>query len=534
VSAEAGPYLVSCWSCLGEFDAAGAVWCSDDPKNPTKLCPFCFRCFCDASAEYKQAFWSYAPAPLVEELKTLSASKDRLGDVLIRLKKLTTTQLLEALVEQQESGQKLGRILVERGLVQAADIEAALQGQGTGPLLDTQGVAYASSGFWEKSSPQAILDYLLLVGARRGASDVSIEPQADQVAVRYRIDGSSFRLDSIPRALLPAVLERLGAMFRIDASVERAQVGRGRRTIEGADYDLIVQTVPGPHGPSVTLKLINRSTFLKDFTALGVELNDRVRLIEELNAAFGLVLVTSPAFNGAVTTAYSVMNFLVRSQRNLLSLESPIFWRVEGARQMEVEVGPEGPRVETTLRTAVAVRPEVLMLCAVPDRGTAVAATQLASSLLVIAVMTAQSAAQAVVALRELEVSPQLLAGSLGAVTCQRLVRKICTICRVPAEPPAFRTLTAHGIVIEEAQRLKFFKGRGCPSCHHVGYRGRQALFEVMSGTPDVRTGIVNNRSAADLEALAADGGMRTLRQRCLELVREGVTTFDEFARLKL
>ena len=96
-------YFVTCWNCLGEFDAVAAVWCSDDPKNPTKLCPFCLRCFCDATSEYKQRFWHRAPAQLVEELQTLGRSQDRLGDILIRMKRITTPQLLEALVEQRDN-----------------------------------------------------------------------------------------------------------------------------------------------------------------------------------------------------------------------------------------------------------------------------------------------------------------------------------------------------------------------------------------------------------------------------------------------
>jgi hypothetical protein len=140
-------YLVSCWNCLGEFDAMTAVWCSDDPKNPTKLCPFCFRCFCDASPVYKQEFWNHAPPRLVDELQTLSRSKDRLGDILIRMKKLTTPQLLEVLVEQKRSGRKLGEILIEKGLVKAEDIVSALSTQGVSALVDTQGAAYASSPF---------------------------------------------------------------------------------------------------------------------------------------------------------------------------------------------------------------------------------------------------------------------------------------------------------------------------------------------------------------------------------------------------
>ena len=131
-----------------------AVWCSDDPKNPTKLCPFCFRCFCEASEKYKQEFWRKAPQRLHDELQTLSKSKDRLGDVLIRMRKLTTPQLLEALVEQKNTGKRLGEILVDRGLVKAEDIAAALRTQGVSPLTDTMGVAYAASPVWEQQRPR--------------------------------------------------------------------------------------------------------------------------------------------------------------------------------------------------------------------------------------------------------------------------------------------------------------------------------------------------------------------------------------------
>src|SRR5215471_1509571 len=130
-------YVATCWNCLSEFDALTSVWCSCDPKNPTKLCPFCFRCFCEASEKYKQEFWRTAPQKLLDEVQTLAKSKDRLGDVLIRMKKLTTPQLLEVLVEQRQSGDKLGEILIEKGLVKAEDIVSALSTQGVSSLVDT-------------------------------------------------------------------------------------------------------------------------------------------------------------------------------------------------------------------------------------------------------------------------------------------------------------------------------------------------------------------------------------------------------------
>jgi len=527
-------YLVTCWNCLGEFDAIPAVWCSDDPKNPTKLCPFCLRCFCDAAPEYKQQFWRHAPAQLVDELQTLTRSQDRLGDILIRMKKITTPQLLEALVEQRDTGRKLGEILITRGLVTATDVETGLRSQGGNRLSDTRADA-SGTVYWQQSNPDSVLDYLLALGARKRASDVNLEPQPDHVAVRYRIDGFSFRVDPVPKSFEAPLEKAIFAMFALDASRRlRPQSGRTLARLGEDEYDVVAHTVPGTTGVGATIKLINRSTFLKDFSSLGLELEDRVRLVEEIRSGLGLLLITSPAFNGAMTTMYSIMSFLAQGQRDVLSIESPIQWTVEGVRQVEAEAGPEGPRIEATLRAMVAVRPDVLMVSAVPDYGTALLATQLASSLLVVAHSTAATAARGLVALRDLGVPPQLVAGSLGLVTGQRLVRQICRICRVPAEPPAAQTLLAHGIDADEARTLSFFRGKGCPTCNTIGYRGRRAIFETIPATPEVRSMVELGRPAKDIEQAALDSGMISIRERCLNLVKEGVTTFEEFSRLRL
>jgi type IV pilus assembly protein PilB len=528
-------YLTACWNCLGDFDALSAVWCSDDPKNPTKLCPFCLRCFCDASERYKQEFWRRAPAKLVEELQVLARSKDRLGDVLIRMKKLTTPQLLAALVEQKKTDKKLGEILVDLKLVRPDDITAALRNQGVSPLTDTRGAEYASSPVWDQSGPEAIIQYILSLAARKGASDVHIEPREDAISVKYRIDGFFFRVDPIPKNFQAAFTQKLFEVFRLDAArSSQPQTSRSSGRLADTDYDLVAQTLPTPHGISATIKLINRASFIKDFTTLGLELEDRVRLLEELRNSFGLVVVSAPVYNGAGTTAYSIMNFLSQAQRDIVSLESPIHWPLESVRQVEVGQGPQGLKIEETLRSVIAVRPEVLVLSSVPDRATALLATQLASSVLVVAVMPAQTAGGAVSNLIEMGVPPQVLAGALAGVTCQRLVRVICRICREPAEAPAPQTLANHGIGADEAAQLHFFRGRGCPTCNKVGYRGRRAIFEVMNGAPETRGAIQSGLSAAEIESMAIGGGMTTLRARCLQLVREGTTTFDEFARLRL
>jgi type IV pilus assembly protein PilB len=529
-------YFTLCWNCLGEFDALNAVWCSDDPKNPTKLCPFCLHCFCHASEGYKQEFWRRAPRRLHEDLQTLSRSKERLGDILIRMGRLTTPQLLDALIEQKNTGQRLGKILTGRGLVQADEIRAALQTQGVRELVDTQGAAYASTAVWEKSDPHEAIQYILDLAARKGASDVHVEPREDAISVKYRIDGSFFRVDPIPKAFQPVLTRKAFEVFHLDPAREQApQMSRTFRGLGDTEYELVAQALPTAHGTSVAVKLVNRTTFLKDFTTLGLELEDRVRLMEQLKNPFGLVLVTAPPFNGANTTTYSIMSFLVRSQREVVSLEAPVYWPLEGARQVEVPAdGDPEARMEDALRSVAAIRPEILMLSSVPGPAVARQVAKLASSVLVVAALPAPTAARGLRAFLDLGVAPRALSEVLAAVTCQRLVRRICDACRQPVEPPAPQTLAHHGIGAEEARSLRFFRGKGCAACNKVGYRGRRAIFEVLGATEEVRSAVAAGLGPDEIDTLAAGGGMSTLRERCLGLVTEGITTFDEFTRLRL
>jgi len=301
--------------------------------------------------------------------------------------------------------------------------------------------------------------------------------------------------------------------------------------LDGIEYELIAQLLPSPFGISATIKLVNRATFLKDLPSLGMEIEDRVRLLGQMQSFSGLVLVSAPLFSGAHTTTYSLMSFLVRGGRDVLSLESPRQWPIEGARQVEVESAAD---MEETLRGMVAVRPEALVLFSIPDGATASIAAELAPSVLVIGLVTAPRASQAILNLVQLGLPRATLAEALGAVTCQRLVRQVCRVCREPAEPPPAQTLALHGIGPEQAATLRFFQGKGCPSCNKVGYRGRHAIFEVMITSKEVKDALEEELTTDELEAVAVGAGMVTLRERCLALVAEGITTFDEFVRLKL
>jgi type II secretory ATPase GspE/PulE/Tfp pilus assembly ATPase PilB-like protein len=532
-SAETYPAI--CWSCLKDFDAMGAAWCSHDPKLPSKMCPSCQRCFCQASDKYKQEFWRRAPASLLEELEILSRNKDRLGEILIQMGKLTTSQLLTALILQtNRTGEpSLAQTLREEGMVADEDIETAIKTRGGTPLTDTRGAKYSAQVVCDGNDPQAIIQYLLSLAVRRGASEVHIEPKSDGLAVKYRIDGVSFRLDPIPLKFEAELVRKAFEIFRLDPTrPHRPQRGRTTERLADGDFDLVAQTLPTAHGTSISMKLVDRTSFIKDFTTLGLTLDDRLRLVGALRQSFGLILVTGPMFEGGNSTAFSIMDFMVRAQREVVSLESPVLWLVEGARQ--VEVNEADTPMHDALRAAIAVHPDVVVLFKVPDAQTALLATQLASSLVVVCVVPAQSTTQAISTFLDLGVPRHLLAGALSAVTCQRLVRKICAICRESVRGPSAQTLAWVGIAPEDVARLGFYRGKGCPSCNRVGYRGRQAIFEVLTGAPEVVSGIMNGLPAIDIEILAKGSGMRLLRERAIELVAQGVTTFDEFQSLRL
>jgi type II secretory ATPase GspE/PulE/Tfp pilus assembly ATPase PilB-like protein len=189
--------------------------------------------------------------------------------------------------------------------------------------------------------------------------------------------------------------------------------------------------------------------------------------------------------------------------------------------------------MEQTLRSVIAVRPDVVMLSAIPDHASALLAAQLATSLLLVATHPAPSAVQGLASLIELVVPTQLLGSTLAAVTGQRLVRVICRICCQPSEPPAAQTLLSHGISAERPPPSVSSKGRGCPRATPSAIAGAERL-RVLPGTPEVRHAIEEGLPSTEMEAIGVLGGMKTMRERCLDLIRGGITTFDEFARLRL
>jgi type II secretory ATPase GspE/PulE/Tfp pilus assembly ATPase PilB-like protein len=527
-------YVVHCWNCLNDFEAVEAVWCNCDPRRPTKLCPFCLQCFCPADEDYKRSFWAAAPNTLKEEVAILERSQDRLGEILIRNQKLTTPELLKALVEQKRTGGLLGKILVQQGWVSQSDIDDALRYQGYKPLVDMQGAEVKAAPEPTGGTPQEILNYLLTLGAKKGASDIHIDPAESEVAVKFRIDGYFYKLNPLPRSSLDPLLEKIRSFFRLDPTREGLpQKGRSVAELLDREYDLLVQTLPTQMGTSTTIKLVDRRFFLKNFTALGMTPANQLFLVRGLDADAGLILVSSPPFNGAMTSCYSLMDHLAKSERKVVSLEPSIQWQVPYVHQIEVNE-EKGFGYQEALRSLTSVKPDVVFILDLSDKVTANLVCQLATSVLVIATLPAFSAVEAVWRLFELGVPPSLISRSLSLVLNQRLVRRICTYCREVGNPADPRKLAPYGISAQEAAGLKLYRGKGCPTCNRIGYRRRKGIFEVMIVDAELKEILAKHPALPDIEAAARASGMETLRERCLQDVNEGVTSIDEFIRWRL
>jgi type IV pilus assembly protein PilB len=524
-------YVVRCWNCRNEFEALEAVWCSCDPKQPSKVCPFCLQCFCPAEDDYKRRFWDNAPPPLEEEASMLERSQERLGEILIRNQKLGTPQLLDALMFQKKTGGLLGNILMQKGWVKQADIDEALRHQGYKPLVVDQDQQSTPAPVTPTTSPQETLVHLLKLAATKGASDIHIEPVQSGLSIKFQIDGFLYKIKPLSVGVLQPLLERIHSLFKLDpAGAGAPQKARASMRIMDRDYDLLAQILPTQSGTSITIKLVDRRFFLKNFTALGLTPSDQLALVRALDKSSGLIVLSSPPFNGAITSCYSLMDYLAKSERKVVSLEPSLQWEIPYVQQ--IEVGPEGGLSHlSALRSVASVKPDVIFLLDLSDKETANLACQLAGSLLIIVALPAFSAAESIWRFFEFGVPLSLIGRSLSLVMNQRLVRRICTQCREGGQAADPRKLADHDITTDEARTLKLYRGAGCTVCNRIGYRRRKGIFELMAVDRQLRDVILRGPNMEEIDDAARSTGMITLRQRCLKDVRDGVTTIDEFIR---
>lgn len=375
------------------------------------------------------------------------------------------------------------------------------------------------------------VNHLIAKSVRARASDIHIEPYAETLHVRYRIDGVLYDLSTPPKWVHAALISRIKIMARMNIAEKRLpQDGRMDVRIGERQVDIRVSTIPTVFGERAVLRLLDKSSSLLHLNELGLSL-DHLQAIERLIASpYGMLLVTGPTGSGKTTTLYAILSALIRPAVNIITIEDPVEYQLNGISQIQVN-----PRIDLTfangLRSIVRQDPDIILVGEIRDRETAEIAVQAAlTGHVVFSTLHTNDSASAITRLVDIGIEPFLISSSVIAVAAQRLVRVLCPACKEPFDPDD-TLLERMGI-----DRLRLtgplYRAVGCPDCFHTGYRGRMCIFELMVLDAAMKHLVLHTFDAHRIQMEARSLGMVPLREDGIRKVVEGMTTLEEVLRV--
>ena len=361
------------------------------------------------------------------------------------------------------------------------------------------------------------------------ASDIHLEPQEGEMVVRMRIDGLLRRVLTVPVELQSTVISRLKIMGGMDIAERKVpQDGHAMLRVKGSEIDLRISSMPTVYGEKIVLRLLNKTSQLLSRDAIGLEGEDLEYYRTLLKNPSGVILLVGPTGSGKSTTMCVMLRDLAREEVNIVTLEDPVEYYIPGVSQCQINE-KTGMTFAGGLRAILRQDPDIISVGEIRDGETASIAMRAAiTGHLVLSTLHTNDAPSAVDRLRDIGVEPWLISGALRGVVSQRLVRRICPHCK-RAYHPASDELALLGL--DDAPDLVFYKGEGCPDCHHTGYTGRRAVFEILMIDAPLRRLITAGASADELADEARRHGFTTMRERCRDLVLRGETTAEEAAR---
>jgi type IV pilus assembly protein PilB len=403
-------------------------------------------------------------------------------------------------------------------------------GNGSGPLYDLtpQTVNFGASG--EDASVIQLVQRVISEAVERGSSDIHFEPQEEEMRVRYRIDGVLQEAAIVPSSVIPAVTSRIKILSDLDIAERRVpQDGRVSTVVDGKAIDLRVATLPAQYGENVVMRILDSSKAMISMEQLGMLPQAMERFTKAFSQSHGAVLVTGPTGSGKSTSLYAALNQLNTIDKNIITIEDPVEYQLEGLTQVQVNK-KAGLTFAAGLRSMMRADPDIIMVGEIRDRETAQIAIESAlTGHLVLSTLHTNDAPGAVTRLIEMGIEPFLVGSAVDCVVAQRLARLLCEECKKRVTLPA-EVMRANGFNV--GLDLECYEPVGCARCGGSGYKGRVGLYEVMWVSETIRSLAVAREPAETIAHAAVHEGMMRLREDGLEKVRRGLTSIAEIARV--
>lgn len=380
----------------------------------------------------------------------------------------------------------------------------------------------------QQYSTSALVDHYLNQAIEMGASDVHIEPETKEVRIRFRIDGIMREIERLPLNLLNNLISRIKVLSNLDISETRQPQDGRFEIVKERPIDMRVSIFPNIYGECSVIRLLDQSKMNFSLAELGLEKQQKVIFEEMIKQPYGFILVTGPTGSGKTTTLFSILSNINSIEKCLVTLEDPVEYHIPLVRQTQIDTRL-GFDFADGLRSLFRQNPDVIMLGEIRDSKTADISIQAAmTGHLVLSTLHTNDSVGALIRLREMGLEKFLITSALTGIISQRLVRTICSDCRIEYTP-APEIIKAMGL--EKAQ-IKYYKGQGCTFCHSSGYRGRTGIFEILRPSHEINKLVYQDAGWQAMNAMARQQGMQTLRYSGLAKVAAGITTLEEVIRV--
>jgi len=371
-----------------------------------------------------------------------------------------------------------------------------------------------------------MVNLILVQALKDKASDIHIEPFEKYIKLRYRMDGVLVEASSPPKQLQAAMTSRIKILAGLNIAERRVpQDGRFRIRVSGKEIDLRISILPVVHGEKIVIRILDKSNLQASVNNLGLDEEMLATFQKAIDAPHGMILVTGPTGSGKTTTLYSVLNELNEPKYNIVTVEDPVEYQMQGVNQVAVR-SEVGLTFAAALRSILRQDPDIVMIGEIRDTETAEIAVKAAlTGHQVLSTLHTNDAAGAISRLDDMGIPPFLISSSVILTCAQRLVRRVCANCREEFDPP---TELLDNLELEVEEGVTFYHGSGCDRCRGRGYAGRAAVLEILPVTDSIRRLIIKRVAASVIKQQALSEGMKTLRHVGIDKAREGITTLEE------